>query len=61
MPNPMIPPNIPRPIKLTKDELMLVRLLREKRHQEVTVIVKDGVIVLVERKERFIRQGKHLI
>jgi len=61
MPNPMMPPGARPPIKLTTDEMLLIKLLREKRHQEVTVKVKDGVIVLVERKERFIRQGKGLI
>jgi len=61
MPKPMLQSGGPRPpFKLTTDEVLLIKLLREKRHQEVTVKVKDGVFVLVERKERFIRQGKGL-
>lgn len=45
----------PEAIKLSPEEVILINLLREKKHQEVVVKVQDGVIVYLERKEKFIR------
>ena len=42
-------------IRLSPEEIVLINLLREKKHQEVIVKVQDGVIVYLERKEKFIR------
>lgn len=42
-------------IRLSPEEIVLINLLREKKHQEVVVKVQDGVIVYLERKEKFIR------
>lgn len=44
-------------LKLTPEETVIINILREKRHQEVTVKVQDGVIVSLERKEKFIRKN----
>lgn len=40
-------------LTLSKEELFLINLIREKKFQELTVKVQDGVIVLIERKEKF--------
>lgn len=50
-----VPVPVPHP-KLTNEEIHLIMLLREKPHQEVTVKVKDSVIVFIKRSETFIRK-----
>jgi len=50
-----IPVTVPLP-KLSQEEIHLIILLREKPHQEVTVKIKDSVIVFIKRSETFIRK-----
>lgn len=50
-----IPIAVPLP-KLSQEEIHLIMLLREKPHQEVTVKIKDSVIVFIKRSETFIRK-----
>lgn len=47
--------------KLLPEELVVINMLREKRHQELTIKVQDGVIVYLERKEKFTRSKGGLI
>jgi hypothetical protein len=43
-------------ITLTPEELHIIKLLREKQFQELTIKVQDGVIVMIERIEKFARK-----
>jgi len=67
MTTPSLPPGAlppgalpPGAFKLTKDELQLISLLREKSHQEILVKVQDSVIVYIERTEKFRRKSGNL-
>lgn len=43
---------------LSPDEIQVIRLLRERQHQDILVKVKDGVIIYMERTEKFVRNKK---
>jgi len=45
-----------QPVGLSQDEAFLLRLIKEKAFQEIVVKVQDGVIISVERKEKFLRK-----
>ena len=40
----------------TPEEILLIQLLREKPFQEIVIKVQGGLILSVERKEKFIRK-----
>lgn len=59
---PTQPPKRPiKQIRLSADEAMIISMLREKKHQEVLVKIQDGVVVYVERTEKFKRKAGGLL
>lgn len=56
----MSEPTTPPPIALTPEELLVIKLLREKPFQELTIKIQNGVIIMMERTERFARKSGKL-
>ena len=46
----------PEILKLTADEMVIIKRLREKAHQEVIIKVQDGVIVCIKRSETWVKK-----
>lgn len=48
-------------LKLSPEEHFIINMLREKKFQELTIKVQDGVIVSLNRTEKFTRKKGGLV